>query len=105
MAAFATIIPWALQLLVQLPALIRAAEEAFGGGGTGPKKKEFVVSAVSSALDIATGVAKIKELERPGAKQAIVDVAGKLTDTIVAGYNATGIFLKDGEDRAPSGGH
>lgn len=92
MTTFVMLAPIIVQLLAQLPGLIHAAEEAFGSKkGAGPQKKEFVTKAIGLAVDVA-GQAGVHELKDEATRKAIVDVAGGLTDTTVAAFNAVGAW-------------
>lgn len=89
---WAALAPLMLQVLVQLPALIQAAEDAFGGQRkVGPQKREFVVSAVDTAIGIAAK-AGAKDLEDESKRAAIREGVGALTDATVAVFNAVDVW-------------
>lgn len=93
----AFLIPLILQVIAALPGLIQSAEKAFArkdgdSTGQGAAKKEFVVNAVSTAVDVASGTGEVSITDPQRA--AIVSAAGALTDATVATLNAVGLFGK-----------
>ncbi|WP_447983770.1 hypothetical protein [Nitrospira sp. Nam74] len=89
----AFLMPLILQVLAALPGLIQTAERAFtkpDGESTGPAKKEFVLNAVGTAVDVAksTGEVHVTDAQR----EAILSAAGSLTDATVATFKAVGLF-------------
>lgn len=90
----AAIIQLALQVLTQLPALILAAEGAFGHkSGTGAQKKQFVIGAVDAALAVAAD-AGVDELKDQNRREAIKTVAANVTDSVVSSLNAVDAWKK-----------
>lgn len=90
----AAIIQLALQVLTQLPALILAAEQAFGHKtGTGAQKKQFVVGAVDAALAVAAD-AGVEELKDQNRREAIKTVAANVTDSVVSALNTVDAWKK-----------
>lgn len=89
------LIPLILQVIAALPGLIQSAEKAFAkkGGdstGQGPAKRDFVVNAVGTAVDVASGTGEVSITDQQ--RNAIVSAAGALTDATVATLNAVGAF-------------
>lgn len=86
-----------LSLLKGLPDMIKLAEKAFlGSAGSGAAKKDFVLTSVGAAIDIA-GVAsgdKVNDVTRA----AIVNVADGLIDTTVAALKIHKVLTNDDPD-------
>lgn len=89
-----TIIGLILPILNQLPALIHTAEQAFSGvDKSGAAKKQLVMQVVGTGI-AAASAAGVTEIQNPQTQQIVTTAASSLADTIVAGYNATGVFKK-----------
>jgi hypothetical protein len=73
-------------LIVPLKAIIQAAEEAFPETGQGPSKYKMVMDSVGATLEAAgKSVDEITAASGP---------IGKVVNSIVAIFNATGAFKK-----------
>jgi|GEM_PF-4170897 len=90
-----------VQVLTALPALIKAAEEAFGMiKGKGAMKKETVMNAVNAGLVIAAATGN-DDAMKPEVRAVVGDLASKATDGIVATYNAANAWA--GLPKEPGG--
>lgn len=87
-----SLLPVLLALLTKLPELIHSAEAAFSGSpGSGDAKKNFVLSAVTEAINLYQALATDHPLS-DSTKSAILSTVGHVIDTTVAGFNLLGIF-------------
>ena len=86
------LIPLILTILTALPSLIQAVESIFGAiSGNGSIKKQAVLGAAGAIVD---AVAAGGDKNAAKHKDAIVTLAGQVTDGLVATYNAVGVFTK-----------
>lgn len=89
---FITLIPIILSLISELPTLIHAAEVAFSGKpGSGDAKKSFVLQSAGEALNIYQQAVTSHPLS-DSTKNAILGTVSTVADTVVAGFNLSGIF-------------
>lgn len=93
MLSFLSFLPLIMSILTGLPALIKMAETAFGGGpGNGQAKKDLVMATAQAAITIHDSVTGNPLPQNH--TDVIMKTLGSLTDATVQVFNAVGVFKK-----------